>query len=60
MFSMGYRRAKSTKETLTFKKEFFGKQLRDHYPPALIAIDTNGFRRMKEEVQIYKSLPHIF
>ena len=23
------------KETLTFKKEFFGKQLRDHYPRAL-------------------------
>ena len=25
------------KETLTFKKEFFGKQLRDHYPRALTA-----------------------
>ena len=26
----------------------------------LIAIDTNGFRRMKEEGQIYKILPQIF
>ena len=26
----------------------------------LIAIDTNGFRRMKEEGQIYKTLPQIF
>ena len=26
----------------------------------LIAIDTNGFRRMKEEEQIYKTLPQIF
>ena len=26
----------------------------------LIAIDTNGFRRMKEEGQIYKKLPQIF
>ena len=25
----------------------------------LIAIDTNGFRRMKEEGQIYKLLPQI-
>ena len=32
MFSMGFRRAKSIKETLTFKKEFSGQQLRDHYP----------------------------
>ena len=26
----------------------------------LIAIDKNGFRRMKEEGQIYKTLPRIF
>ena len=26
----------------------------------LIAIDRNGFRRMKDEGQIYKTLPHIF
>ena len=26
----------------------------------LIAIDRNGFRRMKEEGQIYKTLPGIF
>ena len=26
----------------------------------LIAIDRNGFRRMKEEGQIYKTLPQIF
>ena len=26
----------------------------------LIVIDTNGFRRMKEEGQIYKILPQIF
>ena len=26
----------------------------------LIAIDKNGFRRMKEEGQIYKILPQIF
>ena len=26
----------------------------------LIAIDRNGFRRMKEEGQIYKALPQIF
>ena len=26
----------------------------------LIAIDANGFRRMKEEGQIYKTLPQIF
>ena len=26
----------------------------------LIAIDRNGFRRMKEEGQIYKMLPQIF
>ena len=26
----------------------------------LIAIDRNGFRRMKEEGQIYKKLPQIF
>ena len=26
----------------------------------LIAIDTNGFRRMKEEGLIYKTLPRIF
>ena len=26
----------------------------------LIAIDINGFRRMKEEGQIYKPLPQIF
>ena len=26
----------------------------------LIAIDTNGFRRMKEEGLIYKTLPQIF
>ena len=26
----------------------------------LIAIDTNGFRRMKEEEQIYKTRPQIF
>ena len=28
--------------------------------PALIAIDTDGFRRMKEEGEIYKTLPQIF
>ena len=26
----------------------------------LIAIDTNGFRRLKEEGQIYKTMPQIF
>ena len=26
----------------------------------VIAIDRNGFRRMKEEGQIYKKLPQIF
>ena len=26
----------------------------------IIAIDTNGFRRMKEEGLIYKALPQIF
>ena len=26
----------------------------------LIAIDTNGFRRMKEEELIYKTVPQIF
>ena len=26
----------------------------------IIAIDTNGFRRMKEEGLIYKKLPQIF
>ena len=26
----------------------------------LVAIHTNGFRRMKEEGQIYKQLPQIF
>ena len=26
----------------------------------IIAIDTNGFRRMKEEGLIYKTLPQIF
>ena len=36
-----------------------------HLAPAnltllLSAIDTNGFRRMKEEGQIYKILPQIF
>ena len=36
MFSMGYRRAKSTQGNTNFqKKNFFGKQLRDHYPRAL-------------------------
>ena len=35
MFSMGYRRAKSTQGNTNFQKEFFGKQLRDHYPRAL-------------------------
>ena len=29
-------------------------------PFLLIAIDRNGFRRMKEEGQIYKTLPQIF
>ena len=36
-----------------------------HFAPSnltflLIAIDTNGFRRMKEEGLIYKILPQIF
>ena len=36
MFSMGYTEGPNPpKETLTFKKNFFGKQLRDHYPRAL-------------------------
>ena len=35
MFSMGYRRAKSTQENTNFQKEFFGKQLWDHYPRSL-------------------------
>ena len=26
----------------------------------LITIDTNGFRRMKEEAQIYKTMPQTF
>ena len=26
----------------------------------LVAIDTNGFRKMKEEGLIYKTLPQIF
>ena len=38
MFSMGYRRAKSTQGNTNFqKKNFFGKQLRDHYPAGLKA-----------------------
>ena len=36
MFSMGYRRAKSTEGNTNFQKEFFDKQLRDHYPRALM------------------------
>ena len=31
MFSIGYRRAKSTQANTNFQKEFFGEKLRDHY-----------------------------
>ena len=41
------------KETLTFKKEFFVKQLRDHYPRAL----KTAFFRLKKFVQPLPSDP---
>ena len=37
------------KETLTFKKNFFGKQLRDHYPRALIGYDWERERERERE-----------
>ena len=39
MFSMGYRRAKSTQGKHFQKRIFFGKQLRDHYPRNLTELD---------------------
>ena len=41
MFSMGYRRAKSTQGNSNFQKEFFDKQLWDHYPRALTLKTTD-------------------
>ena len=37
-----------------------GTSLRPNLTFLLIAIDWNGFRRMKEEGQIYKTFPQIF
>ena len=42
-----------------------GKNEKGHLAPSnltflLIAIDTNGFRRMKEEGLIYKKVPQFF
>ena len=43
------------KETLTFKKEFFGKQLRDHYPRALrrFAAVSMNFQNLYDFAQIW-------
>ena len=52
-----------------FSKSFQTKKIKALRPkmtkiaskgPALIAIDANGFRRMKEEVLIYQMFPQIF
>ena len=60
------------KNDITFVRTRSGDHLGDakmskkrHLAPSnltslLIAIDRNGFRRMKDERQIYKTLPQIF
>ena len=40
------------KETLTLKKEFFDKQLQDHYPRALITRGNSFMRMAKRSLQM--------
>ena len=46
-----------TLETQNVEK---GHVASSNFTSLLIAIDTNGFRRMKEEGQAYKPLPRFF